>query len=190
MAKKSQKQLDTSVRITYKDGRIEEYSNLQEASEKSGLSESAIKIRCNKSRQGGSNKKDKINCMWINDTTFRSYQAKKSKNKGASWESEVVEMLNTIGYQTCRAASESKRLDDSKVDIADLKGDLEVAIQCKNTQTLPNYFKLRELCPDSRPFCLLWKKAAELGSISDGAVAVIPIDFFYKLLENYHKQSL
>lgn len=66
--------------------------------------------------------------MWINDTTFRSYQAKKSKNKGASWESEVVEMLNTIGYQTCRAASESKRLDDSKVDIADLKGDLEAAI--------------------------------------------------------------
>lgn len=189
MAKKSQKQLNTAVRITYKDGKIEEYSTLQEASEKSGLSESAIKIRCNKSRQGGSNKKDKIICMWIDDTTFRSYQAKKSKNKGASWESEVVESLNAIGYETCRAAGESKRLDDSKVDIADLKGNLEVAIQCKNTQTLPSYFKLRDLCPDPRPFCLLWKKVAELGSISDGSVAVIPIEFFYKLLETYHKQS-
>ena len=82
MAKKSQKQLNTAVRITYKDGRIEEYTTLQEASEKYVLTESAIKIRCNKSRQGGSNKKDKITCMWIDDTTFRSYQAKKSKNKG------------------------------------------------------------------------------------------------------------
>ena len=91
MAKKSQKQLNTAVRITYKDGKIEEYTTLQEASEKSGLTESAIKIRCNKSRQGGSNKNDKITCMWIDDTTFRSYQAKKSKNKGSAFESEVVQ---------------------------------------------------------------------------------------------------
>lgn len=185
MAKKSQKQLDTSVRITYKDGSVSEYDSLTSASEASGLSESAIKIRCNKSRQGGSNKKDKITCMWINDTTFRSYQAKKSKNKGSAWESEVVEMLNSLGYETCRSAGESKRLDDSKVDIADLKGDLDVAIQCKYTQNLPNYFKLRESCPDPRPFCLLWKKVADMGSISEGSVAVIPSDFFFELLQNY-----
>lgn len=189
MAKKSQKQLNTAVRITYKDGKIEEYTTLQEASEKSGLTESAIKIRCNKSRQGGSNKKDKITCMWIDDTTFRSYQAKKSKNKGSAFESEVVQALNSLGYETCRAAGESKKLDNMKVDIADLKGNLEIAIQCKHTQNLPNYFKLSESCPDPRPFCLLWKKVAELGSISEGSVAVIPLDFFYKLLEIYHRQS-
>ena len=88
-----------------------------------------------------------------------------------------------------RAAGESKKLDNMKVDIADLKGDLEIAIQCKHTQNLPNYFKLSESCPDPRPFCLLWKKVAELGSISEGSVAVIPLDFFYKLLEIYHRQS-
>lgn len=189
MAKKSQKQLNTAVRVTFKDGKVEEYSSLQETSEKTGLSESAIKIRCNKSRQGSSNKKDKITCMWIDDTTFRSYQAKKSKNKGAGFETEIVKVLNSIGYETCRSAGESKHLDDSKVDIADLKGDLEVAIQAKHTQNLPNYFKLRESCPDPRPFCLLWKKVADVGSISDGSVAIIPLDFFYKLLEIYHRQS-
>ena len=189
MAKKSQKQLNTSVQVTYKDGRVEIYPTLQDASEKSGLSESAIKIRCNKSRQGGSNKKDKITCMWVDDTTFRSYQAKKSKNKGGAWESEVVEILNSLGYETCRSAGESKRLDDAKVDIADLKGDLDVAIQCKYTQNLPNYFKLRESCPDKRPFCLLWKKVADVGSISEGSVAVIPSDFFFELLKNYKNRK-
>lgn len=181
--------MDTSVKVTYKDGKVEEYSSLQEASEKTGLSESAIKIRCNKSRQGGSNKKDKITCMWINDTTFRSYQAKKSKNKGASWEAEIVQALNELGYETCRSAGESKHLDDSKVDIADLKGDLEVAIQAKNTQNLPNYFKLREACPDPRPFCLLWKKVADVGSISEGSVAIIPSDFFFELLKVYKNRK-
>lgn len=79
---KKQKNLDTSVEITFKDGTVKITSSLKEASEISGLSEAAIKIRCNKSRNGSSNKKDKINCKWVNDTTFRSYQAKKSKNKG------------------------------------------------------------------------------------------------------------
>lgn len=74
--------MDTSVEITYKDGSVKQYSSLEEASNESGLSEAAIKIRCNKSRSGSSNKRDKICCKWLNDTTFRSYQAKKSKNKG------------------------------------------------------------------------------------------------------------
>ena len=80
--KKSQN-LNTAVKVTFKDGTIQEYPSLEEASNATGLSESSIKIRCNRSRQGGSNKKDKITCMWIDDHTFRSYQAKKSKQKGS-----------------------------------------------------------------------------------------------------------
>lgn len=79
---KSQKVLDLSVEVTYPNGRKEVYVDLEQASEASGLSDAAIKIRCNKSRQGSANKKDKIHCRWISDTTFRSYQAKKSRNKG------------------------------------------------------------------------------------------------------------
>ena len=181
---KSQKVLDLSVEVTYPNGRKEVYVDLEQASEASGLSDAAIKIRCNKSRQGSANKKDKIHCRWISDTTFRSYQAKKSRNKGSAFEAEVVNKLKELGYDVCRSAGESKKLDNAKVDIA---GDCEFAIQCKNTQNLPNYFKIRENCPDSRPLALLWKKVGEVGSISDGTLALIPIEYFYELLTYYRK---
>lgn len=175
--------MDTSVIITYKDGSVETYASLEEASAKSGLSESAIKIRCNKSRDGSTNKKDKINCKWVSDTTFRSYQAKKSKSKGNKFELDVVNRLKELGYDVCRAAAEAKSLDNNKVDVA---GDCEFAIQCKNTQNLPNYFTIREACTDPRPLALLWKKVNNDG-ISPGTLALIPIDYFFELLSYYRQ---
>ena len=184
------KQLNTSVRITYKDGSIKEYPSLKEASIKSGLSEAAIKIRCNKSRQGSSNKKDKIHCMWIDDTTFRSFQSKKSRNKGSSFEMEIVNRLKEIGYSNvCRSASESKKLDNNKVDIADTNGELEVAIQAKHYANFPNYFNIRSECTDPRDLVMIWKKSAEAGSISKGTLAVMDVNLFYKLLESYHNNK-
>ena len=180
MAKRKQRELDLSVEITHKDGHKEIYPNLEKASEACGVSESALKIRANKSRQGSINKKDKIGARWISDTTFRSYQAKKSKNKGSAFEAEVVNRLKELGFDVCRSAGESKKLDNSKVDIA---GNCPFAIQCKNTQNLPNYFTIRENCPDNRPLALLWKKVGEVGSISEGTLAIVPIEYFYKLLE-------
>lgn len=175
-----------SVEITFKDGTIKTTSSLKEASKLSGLSESAIKIRCNKSRNGGSNKKDKINCKWVNDTTFRSYQSKKSRNKGFGWESEIVNRLKELGYvDVCRAAGESHNLDANKVDIY---GSTECAIQAKHTQTLPNYFKIRKACSDPRPLAIFWKKTADEGSISDGKLAIVDLDFFYELLKVYHNK--
>ena len=48
----------------------------------------------------------------------------------------------------------------------------------------PSYFRISEECSDkSKPFCLLWKKAPEPGSISKGAVAIIPLDYFYELIK-------
>lgn len=172
-----QRELDLSVEITYKDKTIV-YSNLEDASKGSGLSISAIKIRCNKSRQGSANKKDKIHCKWVNDTTFRSFQAKKSRNKGGNLESEIVNNLKELGYDVCRSAGESKNLDNNKVDIA---GDCPFAIQAKCTQNLPNYFKIRTECTDKRPLALIWKKVSD--GISPGTLAIIPVEYFYKLLE-------
>ena len=183
---KKQKNLDTSVEITFKDGTIKTTSSLEEASKISGLSESAIKIRCNKSRNGGSNKKDKINCRWVDDTTFRSFQSKKSRNKGSGWESEIVNHLKEIGYEdVCRAAGQSRSLDNNKVDIY---GSTECAIQAKHTQNLPNYFKIREACTDPRPLVIFWKKTADEGSISDGKLAIVDLNFFYELLKVYHNK--
>lgn len=179
MARK-QKELDLSIRITYKDGHSEDYPDLVSASEASGLSESALKIRANKAIGGSASKKDKIHAQWLNESTFRSYQAKKSKNKGSAWEAEIVKKLNELGYEVCRAAGESKKLDANKVDIA---GNCPFAIQAKHTQNLPNYFTIREASTDPRPLALLWKKVAEVNSISDGQLAIIPIEHFYNYLK-------
>lgn len=151
-----------------------------------GISVSAIKIRCNKPGSGG---KDKTTFSWIDDHTARHFRAKKSKNKGRGLEYEIVDRLKEIGYpEVCRSAGESKRLDNAKVDIADPSGQLEVAIQAKHYSNFPNYFKIREECPDPRELVLIWKKSAEAGEQSKGTVAVMDVNFFYKLLENYHSK--
>lgn len=183
--------MNTSVIVTLKDGSTTVYPSLEEASIGSGLSESAIKIRCNKSRDGSCSKKDKIHCKWVDDTTFRSYQAKKSKHKGSSLESDVVKTLKEVGYAgACRAAAESKCLDNNKVDIADTLHELPIAIQCKATQNLPNYFKIREASTDPRDLVLIWKKQAEENSISLGTLAIVPYDHYFKLLKLCKQNSL
>lgn len=176
--------MNTACRATFKDGHVQEFSSIEEASEKTGLTIASIKIRCNRKGSGG---KDKTLFEWLDEHTKRHYQAKKSKNKGANFESEIVNSLREIGFEGCvRAAGESKKVDNNKIDIIDTKGELPVNIQAKYTQNLPNYFTIRDACTDkTKPFCLLWKKVAEEGSISKGSVAVIPLDFFYELLKSY-----
>lgn len=185
MAKK-QVELNTSCKATYKNGKTEEFESIEMASEKTGVSIAAIKIRCNKP---GATGKDKITFEWLDEFTRRHYQAKKSKNKGSAFETEIVNKLKELGYTGCvRSASESKRIDNAKMDIYDTEHKLPINIQAKNTQNLPNYFTIRDACPDkSKPFCLFWKKAAEGGVSSPGSVAVVPLDFFYELLKNYDK---
>lgn len=182
---KGQKELNTSVRAVFKNGSFKDFTSIEEASESTGISIAAIKIRCNKPGTGG---KDKTTFEWLDDSTARYFRAKKSKNKGASLEAEVVNKLKEIGYNgVCRAAGESKNLDASKVDIADINHELEVAIQCKHYAKFPNYFDIKNECTDPRDFVLIWKKSAQAGENSKGTVAVIDVDFFHKLLTIYHK---
>ena len=173
--------MNTSCKATFKDGTIKEFASIEEASESTGISIASIKIRCNKPGSGG---KDKTLFEWLDPFTKKHYQAKKSKNKGSAFETEVINHLKAIGYTGCvRSAGESKKADNNKIDIVDTERKLPVNIQCKNTQNLPNYFTIRDACTDkSKPFCLAWKKAAEGGSNSPGTVMIIPIDLFYEFL--------
>ena len=185
MVKRTQ-ELNTSCRCTFKDGRTQDFSSIEEASQSTGISIAAIKIRCNKPGTGG---KDGTTFKWLDDHTARHYRAKKSKNKGAGLEAEIVKRLKEIGYSgVCRSAGESKKLDASKVDIADTNNELEVAIQAKHYSNFPNYFTIKEECPDPREFVLIWKKSAQAGESSKGTVAVMDVNFFYKLLKSYHNK--
>lgn len=180
--------LNTSVEATFKNGETQCFDSIEEASKITGISVQSIKIRANKGKSCKG--KDGISFRWLDDHTARHYRAKKSKNKGKDLEYEIVEKLKGIGYaNVCRSAGESKKLDNMKVDIADPSGELEIAIQAKHYANFPNYFNIKSECPDPRDFVLIWKKSAEGGSISKGTVAVMDVDFFYKLLEIYHRQS-
>lgn len=177
-------QLNTSVRITYKSGNSQEFASIEEASESTGLSIQAIKIRANKN----TTPKDGIKCEWLDEHTKRSYRAKKSKTKGKDLEYQIRDQLRAIGYEGCeRSAGESKKLDNSKVDICDTEGKLPVNIQAKNYANTPSYFNIREQCPDkSKPFCLCWKKNT---LTTDNTIYMIPDYFFYQLLDAYTKQN-
>ena len=179
MAKNTQ--LNTACRATFRDGHTEDFNSIEEASEKTGISCAAIKIRANKPGCGG---KEKITFEWLDEHTKLSFRAKKSKNKGASFEAEVVNKLREIGFtDCCRAAGQDRRADNNKIDVVDPSGKLPINIQCKNLQKLPSYFTIRDACSDkSKPFCLAWKKAADGEHNSPGTVFIIPDYYFYELL--------
>ena len=56
MVKRTQTELDTSVRATFKDGTSKDFASIEEASNGTGISVAAIKIRCNKPGTGGKDK--------------------------------------------------------------------------------------------------------------------------------------
>lgn len=172
--------MNTAVRVTYKDGTIQEYPSLEETSRATGLSESAIKIRCNKSRQGSMNKKDKIHCMWVDDHTFRSFQAKKSKSKGSKFEYDIIKDLTALGFEGLQTSrGESKNLDNMKIDIYDPNNVLDFYIQAKHTANTPSIIKLNnEVGLKDKPLAIFWKSAGEVNK----EFVIIPKDYFYKLI--------
>lgn len=165
------------IRITSKNGEIREFNSIKEASIKLNISIRTVKSYCSKAKtpQNG----DTYEYL----STSKSNMGQRSRRKGHAFEREISHQLNAIGYDTCTSRQESKSLDNDKIDIADLRGDLPTNIQTKYTSTTPNYFSIRESCSDkSKPFTLIWKKSVQ-GKHSPGTVAIIPIDFFYELLK-------
>lgn len=180
--------LNTSCRATFKDGHTEDFASLEEASEKTGISTASIKIRCNKPGCGG---KDKTTFQWLDEHTRRSYQAKKSRSKGASWERDVINKLKAIGYEGCvTSRGESKKVDNAKVDIIDTEGRLPIYVQCKQYANTPSYFSIRESCPlKDKPFIVAWKKSPTGGEASPGSIMMVDSNFFFELLDAYTKQN-
>lgn len=162
-----------------KGGQSYVYESIEVASEMTGLSQQTLKIRANKN----SIPKDGIQVEWVDPHTKKHYTAKRSKQKGSQLELDVIHKLNEIGYNTVSSRSNSKNLDNAKVDVDDLIGNLPVYIQCKATQTTPSYFKIAEECPlKDKDFVVVWKKQDKDGGQSPGTVFIAPIDMLYDYL--------
>lgn len=183
MAKK-QRELDLSVEVTFKDGSQTIFNTLEDASNVTGLSINALKIRANKSREGSMNKKDKIHVRWINDTTFRSYQAKKSRGKGQNYELRIIHELEELGFKGLKSSrSENKNLDNKKIDIVDTLNCMDCYIQAKATANVPNISKInQEVGLKDKPLAIFWNK--QNGSTIMEEFVIIPKSYFYNLIKH------
>lgn len=176
-------QLNTSVIASFKDGSTKTFKTIEEASEYTKLEVNSIKSRANKPGSG-SKSKDGITFTWADDSVRKSKQASRNKKKGNNFELEIVHKLREIGYLGCVSSrSVNKIADANKIDIVDTNNELPINLQAKYTQNMPNYFDIKDACTDkTKPFCIIWKKAGKNGEQSRGTVAVVDIDYFYKLL--------
>ena len=122
----------------------------------------------------------------------RKRSSKYSKTKGNAYEVQIAKELKELGFDTVTSRSESKNIDNNKVDIIDRSNKLPANIQLKKTLVTPQYFKIREESTvDPETFCLIWAKQEkkEVNICTVGEVCMIPKSLFYKLIKPYAKSE-
>lgn len=174
----------SQIKVTLPTNEVLEFASIREAALKLNIAYGTLKAYCSGSRNPRNNWKFEYL------ETTKNNIGQRSRRKGHAFEREISNKLNSIGYNTCTSRNESKKLDNNKIDIADLNGTLPVNIQAKYSSVTPNYFLIESLCTDkSKPFTVIWKKSIR-GKHSPGTLAIIPVDFFYKLLEMYKNTNV
>ena len=85
------------------------------------------------------------------------HRGRYARTKGHRYEQQIVNELKELGFDGCRTSRfASKMKDDQKIDVVDLENKLPVEIQLKKTQSIPNYFKIREESgADPKKFCII-----------------------------------
>lgn len=116
---------------------------------------------------------------------------KKNRRRGNSYECKIVNELKEItgNKNLCTSRSESKKLDDAKIDIADPDNILNFYTQIKCTQATPPIKKINsEVGKKDKPLVIIWnaQEAKEKKQISVGEYAILPKDFFYELIRNLY----
>lgn len=122
----------------------------------------------------------------------RSRSGSYSKKKGSAYECKIASELRELGFTgVVTSRSESKSMDDNKIDLVDKDGVLPWAIQLKCTQQTPLYFKIRnESTVDNKNFILFWNKQEkrEVNICSVGEVVMMDKELFYELIKPYTKK--
>ena len=116
-----------------------------------------------------------------------------NRNRGHNYETKIAKELRDLGFKgIVTSRSESKRMDDNKVDLIDTEGKIPCHIQLKKTIQTPNYFGIRsESTVDPEKVCIIWAKQEpkEKNICTVGEVAIIDKQLFYKLLKLYLENS-
>lgn len=110
-----------------------------------------------------------------------------SKNKGSTYEREIVKQLKELtgNEHICTARSESKHLDNAKIDISDPDNILPCYFQLKKTQNVPAIKNINnDVGLKDKPLCILWnvQEKREINCVSVGEYAIIPWQFLKELM--------
>ena len=122
-------------------------------------------------------------------TRSKSY----SRTKGHNYEQKIVRELKELGFKNVvTSRSESKAMDDNKVDIIDKDDLLPCKLQLKSTQSIPSYFKIRsESTVNPEEFVIIWSKQEKrkVNIVSVGEAVIMDKNLFYKLIKPYSESS-
>lgn len=129
------------------------------------------------------------------NTSLNSKKAnigKANRRRGHSYERKIVNELKEItgDEDLCTSRSESKRLDDMKIDVADPNNTLSFYCQIKATQQTPQIKKLNaEVGKKDKPLVVFWnaQESRDKKQISVGEYCILPKEFFYQLIKNESK---
>lgn len=125
--------------------------------------------------------------MWADESVRKSKLAVKNRKKGQKFELDIIHELTDLGYKGLKSSrSESRTLDNAKIDIAETQDHLSCYIQAKATTNTPNIEKISAECSrKDRPLVIFWRKQNE----NKQEYVLVPKDYFYKLLVNYDKKQ-
>lgn len=137
-------------------------------------------------------KKEKVPKTEIKEKKKRNI--KSNKRRGSDYERQIAKDLREIGYEVETSRAHDRALDNAKIDLCDLRGDLPFYGQVKRCIKYPNYIEIRKSCPlKDKEFVIYWnvQKATESTFRSEGEIVVLDKNFFHKLLKTYleHEQS-
>lgn len=84
----------------------------------------------------------------------RKRSLKNNRRRGNTYETKIAKELRELGYdQVVTSRSESKSMDDKKIDLIDPTQKLPFYPQIKKTINTPDYFGIRKACPlKDKPF--------------------------------------
>lgn len=110
-----------------------------------------------------------------------------SKAKGSNYERKIVNELKELtgNDKICTARSESRNLDNDKIDIADPDNVMDFYVQTKATQNTPSIKKINEeVGRKDKPLAIFWNAQEKRTSniISVGEYVVITKEHFYDLI--------
>lgn len=116
----------------------------------------------------------------------------RNRARGNGYERRLVNELKEItgNDKLCTSRSESKNLDNAKIDIADPDGVLPFYVQAKATKAVPAIKKIfDEVGKKDLPLCIFWnaQESRETKQISKGEYCIIPKSFFYELIKPLFK---